>query len=164
MPCAVEPYSTVLEPGSVICGTHFGKPQELRFLAKSATLYMKVDTHPRSRGCRFTGLLCDRSSANEKSKWSFQTRNWICGEEERIVALLFQAWCTDQVLLKLPFLEIPEKGTMCKKWCRCSEYDHACSFDDILQCTETSYQSTARNHMWICFKGPCRSVCFLIPL
>lgn len=44
MQCAVEP---VLEPGSVIHSTPFSKPQDLRksLLAKSAALYMKVDTH-----------------------------------------------------------------------------------------------------------------------
>lgn len=70
MQCAVEPYSTILEPGSVIHGTHFGKPQELRksLLAKSTTLCMKVDAHAQSRGCRFTVLLCDQSSSNQKSK------------------------------------------------------------------------------------------------
>lgn len=139
MQCAVEPYSTILEPRSVIHGTHFGKPQELRksLLATAAALLMKVDAHAQSCRCRFTGLLCDPLSSNQKSKWSLKTRSWICGDWERIVALLFQAWCTDQVSPKnkLPLLEILERGTTHNKWCRCSEYDHACSFDDTLQCT-----------------------------
>lgn len=68
--CAVEPYSLILELGSVIHCSHSGKPQELRnsLLAKSAALNMKVDTPARSCGCRFTSLLWDQSSFNQKSK------------------------------------------------------------------------------------------------
>lgn len=52
---------------------------------------------------------------------------------------------------KLPLLEIPERGTTRNKWCRCSEYDHACSFDDILQCTERHLTGTRQDT--ICESG-----------
>lgn len=70
MQSAVEPYSLILEHGSVTHCSHSGKPQELRnsLLAKAATLYMKMDTPAQSCGCRFTSLFWDQSSFHQKSK------------------------------------------------------------------------------------------------
>lgn len=70
MQCAVEPYSLILELGSVIHCTRSGKPQELRnsLLAKSATLFMKVHRPAQSCGRKFMSLLWDQSSSNQKSK------------------------------------------------------------------------------------------------
>lgn len=135
--CAMELYSTAVE--GVIQGTRFGKPRELRksLPAASATLYMETDARAQSRGCRLPGLLCDQLSSDQKSKGSLKTSSWVCGEGEGMVPLLFQTRCRDQVSLKnkLPLLEIPGRGTTRNKQCRCSNYNPACSFDDVLQYT-----------------------------
>lgn len=86
MQSAVEPYSLVLEHGSVTHCSRFGKPQELRnsLLAKSATLYRKVDTPAQSCRCRLTSLFWDQSSFNQKSKWRpevgflVKLKEWSC--------------------------------------------------------------------------------------